>query len=183
MSKKGNQALSTRRATLPSPTTTTTLLLPLLSSFSALTSCPSFKLAPTLLSAITSRLTKSRSHSPQPRSSSKDASGAMGQVPSKKSKKSGKDKSQDKEEDVTNASPEDTGTPSSADAETNNTSQGNDPRTTGTTTGSSFVEQTGDTVNGASSQTGGTEEPNTAVSPPTSSGSQPPGPSTSCVLF
>ncbi|PPQ76338.1 hypothetical protein CVT26_008966 [Gymnopilus dilepis] len=56
------------------------------------------KLAPTLLSVFTSRLSKSRPQSPQP-------PGAMGQQPSKKSKKSGKDKDKDLATDGTSTDP------------------------------------------------------------------------------
>lgn len=164
-------------ATLPSQ------LLPLFLFCFARTSISSSKLAPTLLSAITSRLTKSRSHSPQSRSSSKDAPGAMGQAPSKKSKKAGKDKLQekDKEEDVVNTSPEGSNTPPSIDVDAS-TPQGSVSRTTGAAMGSSFVEQTTDATNGSSLATGASAEPNANGSPPTS-GSHPPGPSNSCVVF
>ncbi|KAH9486951.1 Serine/threonine-protein phosphatase PP-Z [Psilocybe cubensis] len=55
-------------------------------TLSPVTSSSELKLAPTLLSVFTSRLSKSRPQSPQPPGAS------MGQQPSKKSKKAGKDK-------------------------------------------------------------------------------------------
>ena len=54
--------------------------------------------APTLFSALASRLHKSRSSSPQPADASPSAS-AMGQTPSKKSSRKGKDKSNGKDTD------------------------------------------------------------------------------------
>lgn len=73
------------------------------------------RLAPTLFSAIASRLHKSRSHSPQPGTSAA-AAAAMGQTPSKKSRK-GKDKSKDDvDKDVEGPNdPSDTDVAASAD--------------------------------------------------------------------
>ncbi|THH03830.1 hypothetical protein EW145_g5974 [Phellinidium pouzarii] len=100
-----------------------TILLPSTSTPSS-TCClqATSSLAPYLLSAIASRLHKSRSHSPQPSSSSV----AMGQTPSKKSKK-GKDKNKE-DLDKDSESPNDL-SPSDSDPIPNANDESNDSTT------------------------------------------------------
>jgi len=78
------------------------------------------KLAPTLLSVFTSRLSKSRPQSPQP------PGAPMGQQPSKKSRKSGKDKDKDLPDPAQGDAP--------LDGADDNTSQNSVSRATGSTT-------------------------------------------------
>ncbi len=92
-----------------------------------------YKVAPALLSAITSRLSKARSQSPQPGASSRtsSSSSAMGQANSKKAKKGSKDRDGGGEKDAENGAPDvgptsESITPSSSNASAmdENTSQG-----------------------------------------------------------
>lgn len=107
----------------------------------------------------------------------------MGQTPSKKSKKGGKDKDKEREKDTdvaADTSPEDSGTPPSGD-EGESPQQGSLSRATGM--GAPFTEQSEALPDGPAAQPGGIPvDANVSSATVVGSGSQPPGPMPSCVL-